>query len=94
MKIHNDAEIKQANCLQRKISQQFNDVKYESKHCKDTCTFDKDKKSDVSYVIIDIGQNATIQQTVGNDVRKMDVHWDEEQTIVVDVLKMKYGILV
>jgi len=85
MKIHNDIEIK-ANCLQNEISQQLNDVQYESKHCKDTYTFDKDKKSDISYMIIDIGQNATIKQTVGNNTYKMDVHWDEDQNIVVDVL--------
>jgi hypothetical protein len=85
MKIHNDIEIK-ANCLQNEISQQFNDVKYESKHCKDTCAFDKDKKSDISYMIIDIGQNATIKETVRNNMYKMDVHWDEDQNIVVDVL--------
>ncbi|XP_012227693.1 uncharacterized protein [Linepithema humile] len=82
-KIHNNTEIK-ANCLQNKISQQFNDVEYESKHCKDTCAFDKDKKSDISYMIIDIGQNATIKQTVRNNTHKMDVHWDEDQNVVVD----------
>lgn len=83
MKIRDGTEIK-ANCLQSKISQESNDA--ESKRRKDTCAFDKDKKSDISYMIIDIGQDAAVKQTIKNDTHKMDVHCDEDQNVVVDVL--------
>jgi len=69
-----------ANLCQHKIPQQFNE-KYECKKFEDA--FDNDKKS--SHMIIDVGQ-ATIKQTLKNDIHKMDVCWDEDQNIIINVL--------
>lgn len=74
-----------------KSPRQFN-VKYEYKKSEDNNEFDRDKKFDVSQTIIDIGQNATIKQTINNNIYKMDTCWDEDQNIVVDVRKTKFRI--
>lgn len=71
---------------QDKIPRQFNNVNYEYKKSENN-VFDKDKKFGVSQMIMDIGQNATIKDNI-------DMCWDEDQNIVVDVLKIKFGILI
>lgn len=72
-----------ANLWQNKIPRQFNDVKYESKKYEDV--FDKDKKSDISSMIIDIDQDITMKQIIKNDIHKMDVCW-EDQNVIINVL--------
>lgn len=76
---------------QDKVPRQFNNVKYEYKKSEDNNAFNKDKKFGVSQMIIDIGQNATIKQTIKDNI---DMCWNEDQNIVVDVLKIKFGILI
>lgn len=83
IKTHNDSEIIADLWQNNKSPRQFN-VKYEYKKSEDNNEFDRDKKFDVSQTIIDIGQNATIKQTINNNIYKMDTCWDEDQNIVVD----------
>lgn len=74
-----------ANLWQNKIPRQSNDVKYECKKYEDVS--DKDKKSDISHIIIDVDQD-TMKQIIKNDVHKMDVCW-EDQNIIVNVIGYK-----
>lgn len=41
-------------------------------------------------MIIDIDQNETIKQTIKDNT---DVYWNEDQNIIIDVLKIKFRIL-
>ncbi|XP_071555640.1 uncharacterized protein [Temnothorax nylanderi] len=73
-KMCNKTEI---NLWQNKIPQQLNDVKYKD-------AFNKDKKSGILHTIIDVGQDATMKQTIKNDIHKMDVCCDEDQDIIIN----------
>ncbi|XP_072755428.1 uncharacterized protein [Anoplolepis gracilipes] len=76
---YKDSEIV-ADLWQDKIPRQFNNVKYEHKKSKDN-KFEKDKKFSVPQMIIDIDQNATIKQTIKDN---MDVCWTKDQNIIVE----------
>ncbi|XP_018356060.1 PREDICTED: uncharacterized protein LOC108756618 [Trachymyrmex septentrionalis] len=78
-KTNNNTEI--IDLSQNKISQQFNDVKYKYKKYEDA--FDKNKKSGISHMIIDIGQDATTKQIIKDEIHKMDVCCDEDQNIII-----------
>ncbi|XP_029669537.1 uncharacterized protein LOC115239252 [Formica exsecta] len=80
IKTYKDSEII-ANLWQDKVPRQFNNVKYEYKKSEDNNAFNKDKKFGISQMIIDIGQNATIKQTIKDNI---DMCWNEDQNIVVD----------
>lgn len=81
MKTCNNTEII-ADLWQNKIPRQFNDVKYEYKKYEDAF----DKKSGISHMIVDIDQDTTIKQTIKDDIYKMDVCWDEDQNIIINVV--------
>lgn len=91
MKMCNNTEVT-ADLSQSKIPRQFNDVKYEYKKYEDA--LDKDKKSGISHMIIDIGQDAITKQTIREAIHKMDVCWDEDQDIIINVLDKIQRILV
>jgi len=83
MKMCNNTEIATDLSKNKKIiSQQFNDIKYEYKKYEDAL----DKKSGISHMILDIGQDAITKQTIKDDIHKMDVCWDEDQNIIINVL--------
>lgn len=81
-----------ANLWQNKIPRQYNDIINEDKKYEDA--FDKDKKSSISHMIIDVGQDATIKQRIKNDMYKMDVCCDEDQNIIINVLVKIWKILI
>ncbi|XP_036141117.1 uncharacterized protein LOC105833696 [Monomorium pharaonis] len=70
-----------ADSRQNKIPPKFvNNVKCEYKKY----MFDKDKKSSMSHKIIDVDQDATIKQTIKDDIYKMDVCWTEDQDVIIN----------
>jgi len=81
MKMCNNIEMT-ADLSKNKIPRQFNDIKYEYKKYEDV--LDKDKKSGISHMILDIGQDAITKQTIKDDIHKMDVCWDEDQNIIIN----------
>lgn len=81
MKTRDDTKI-----IADMIPRQFNNIRYGSKKCNDINVFDKNIKCGVSRAIIDIGQNATtVKETIKDKIRRMDVCWNENHDIVIDV---------
>jgi len=71
MKMCNNTEMATDLSKNKKIiPRQFNDVKYEYKKYEDAL----DKKSGISHMIFDIGQDAITKQTIKDDIHKMDVY--------------------
>lgn len=70
-----------------KITRRFRNVTYGSKNYADASIFGEDVTSDPSQAVINGSQDSTIKLTIKDNVCNMDVCWDEDQNIVIDVLE-------
>jgi len=89
MKMCNNIEMATDLSKNKKIiPRQFNDVKCEYKKYEDVL----DKKSGISHMVLGIGQDAITKQTIKDDIHKMDVCWNEDQNVIINVLNKLWRI--